>query len=245
MCRKGYYAESCMFICDADMRILTVYPMRPGSNHDSFVWRTTWLRRRFQVGRIANPCVYLIGYSGYPLYPWLLTPAEGKYNTPHATLRSVVERCIGLFMSRFRCLQRSLPQASSILSVLFFLSTVTPRLPGFPLPVRLRLDKRLYPPLHPSLTVPEDRLLRHIQMNALITPSRLFLYRYRVDPSCPNCPSTYADLAHCLFHCPAAQQSHSYPPPSLSITTWLDWLGAEGEEEQRRLAAQAVEMLGL
>ncbi|KAH7950089.1 hypothetical protein HPB49_019521 [Dermacentor silvarum] len=109
----------------------------------------------------------------------------------------------------------------------------------------LQPSTRLYPPPHPSLTVPEARLLRHIQMNALITPSRLFLYRYRVDPSCPNCPSTYADLAHCLFHCPAAQQSHSYPPPSLSITTWLDWLGAEGEEEQRRLAAQAIDMLGL
>ncbi|KAH7971034.1 hypothetical protein HPB49_018150 [Dermacentor silvarum] len=85
--------------------------------------------------------------------------------------------------------------------------------------LQLRLDKCLYPPPHPSLTVPEARLLRHVQMNALVTPS--------LDPSCPNCPSTYADLAHCLFHCPAAQQSHSYPP-SLSITTWLDWLGAEG-----------------
>ncbi|XP_037576827.1 putative nuclease HARBI1 [Dermacentor silvarum] len=102
-------------ICDADMRILTVYPVRPGSDHDSFVWRTTWLRRWFQAGRIANPGVYLIGDSGYPLDPWLLTPvpghppmqtAEGKYNTAHATLRSVVERCIGLLMSRFRCLQR-------------------------------------------------------------------------------------------------------------------------------------------
>ncbi|XP_070385740.1 uncharacterized protein [Dermacentor albipictus] len=111
--------------------------------------------------------------------------------------------------------------------------------------LQLRLDKRLYPPPHPSLTVPEARLLRHIQMNALVTPSRLFLYRYRSDPSCPNCPSTYADLSHCLFYCPTAQQSSSYPPPSLSITTWLDWLGAEGEEEQRRLAAQAVDMLGL
>ncbi|KAH7978295.1 hypothetical protein HPB49_005133 [Dermacentor silvarum] len=58
--RKGYYAENFMFICDADMRILTVYPMRPGSDHDSFVRRTTWLRRRFQAGRIANPGVYLI-----------------------------------------------------------------------------------------------------------------------------------------------------------------------------------------
>ncbi|KAH7977817.1 hypothetical protein HPB49_003692 [Dermacentor silvarum] len=27
VCRKDYYAENCLFICDADMRILTVYPM--------------------------------------------------------------------------------------------------------------------------------------------------------------------------------------------------------------------------
>ncbi|KAH7960417.1 hypothetical protein HPB49_019279 [Dermacentor silvarum] len=115
MSRKGYNAENYMFICDADMRILTAYPLRPGSDHDSFVWRGTWLRRRFQAGRIANPGVYLIGDSDYPLDPWLLTPvpghppmqkAEGKYKTAHATLRSVVERCIGLLMSRFHCLQR-------------------------------------------------------------------------------------------------------------------------------------------
>ncbi|KAH7977806.1 hypothetical protein HPB49_003681 [Dermacentor silvarum] len=115
MSRMGYYAENCMFICDADMMILTVYPMRPGSDHDSFVWRTRWLRRRFQAGRISKPGVYLIGDSGYPLDPWLLTPvpghspmqtAEGEYNTAHATLRSVVKRCNGLLMSRFCCLQR-------------------------------------------------------------------------------------------------------------------------------------------
>ncbi|XP_049268930.1 uncharacterized protein LOC125757395 [Rhipicephalus sanguineus] len=98
--------------------------------------------------------------------------------------------------------------------------------------LQLRLDKRLYPPPHPSLTLLEARILRHIQMNCLITPSRLFLYKYRSDPCCPNCPSTYADLPHCLFYCPTAQQSSSYPPPSLSITTWLDWIGAEGKEEQ-------------
>ncbi|KAH7933099.1 hypothetical protein HPB49_008199 [Dermacentor silvarum] len=96
-------------IFDADMRILTVYPMQPESDHDSFVWRMTWLGRWFQAGRIANP-----GDSGYPLDPSLLSlvpshapmqTAEGKYNTAHAAMRSVVERCIGLLMSRFRCLQ--------------------------------------------------------------------------------------------------------------------------------------------
>ncbi|KAH7953401.1 hypothetical protein HPB49_007821 [Dermacentor silvarum] len=64
MCWKVYYAENFMFICDADMRILAVDPMRLGSDHDSFVWRTTWLRRRFQAGRIANPGEYLLGDSG-------------------------------------------------------------------------------------------------------------------------------------------------------------------------------------
>ncbi|XP_037560827.2 putative nuclease HARBI1 [Dermacentor silvarum] len=52
--------------------------------------------------------------SGYLLEPWLLTPvpghpptyiAEGRYNTAHASMRSVVERCIGLLKSRFHCLQ--------------------------------------------------------------------------------------------------------------------------------------------
>ncbi|KAH7945479.1 hypothetical protein HPB49_011216 [Dermacentor silvarum] len=42
-------------VCDADMRIFTVYPIPPGSDHDLFVWRTTWPCRWFQAGRIANP----------------------------------------------------------------------------------------------------------------------------------------------------------------------------------------------
>lgn len=33
------------------------------------------------------------------------TPA-GKYNQAHASMRAVVERCIGLLKSRFRCLHR-------------------------------------------------------------------------------------------------------------------------------------------
>ncbi|KAH7948838.1 hypothetical protein HPB49_002702 [Dermacentor silvarum] len=102
-------------ICDADTRILAVDPMRSGSDHDSFVWRMTWLRRWFQAGRIANSDEYLLGDSGYPLEPWLLTPvpghpptqtAEGEYSTAHAAMRSVVERCTRLLKSRFRCLQR-------------------------------------------------------------------------------------------------------------------------------------------
>ncbi|XP_075553475.1 uncharacterized protein LOC142586102 [Dermacentor variabilis] len=60
MCRKGYYAFICMLICDVDMKILAMDPLQPGSDHDAFVWRTTWLRRRFQAGRIVNPGEYLL-----------------------------------------------------------------------------------------------------------------------------------------------------------------------------------------
>nr|XP_054921457.1 putative nuclease HARBI1 [Dermacentor andersoni] len=98
------------------MRILIVDTLRPGSDHDAHVWRTTsWLRRRFLEGHIAKAGEHLLGDSGYPLEPWLLTPvtghppihtAEGRYSTAHAAMRSVVEWCIGLLKSRFRCLQR-------------------------------------------------------------------------------------------------------------------------------------------
>ncbi|KAM7307500.1 putative nuclease HARBI1, partial [Ixodes scapularis] len=53
--------------------------------------------------------------SGYPLGPWLMTPVPGRravstpagrYNAAHASMRSVVERCIGLLKSRFRCVQK-------------------------------------------------------------------------------------------------------------------------------------------
>ncbi|KAH7933760.1 hypothetical protein HPB49_016955 [Dermacentor silvarum] len=91
MRRKGYCLVNCTFICDADMRIPTVEPMRTVSDHDSFVWRTAWLRGRIQAGRIANP-----GYSGYLWEPWLLTPvpghpptqtAVGQCTTAHAAMR--------------------------------------------------------------------------------------------------------------------------------------------------------------
>lgn len=64
---------------------------------------------------------------------------------------------------------------------------------------------------HPSLTMPEARIFRHIQMIALITPPCLFLCRSRSDHPCPNCPAAYADLPHCFFYCPMARLSSSLP----------------------------------
>ncbi|KAH7932821.1 hypothetical protein HPB49_003259 [Dermacentor silvarum] len=51
---KGFYALKSMFICGAGMRILTVGALRPGWDHDAYVWRTTWFRCRFQEGHLAK-----------------------------------------------------------------------------------------------------------------------------------------------------------------------------------------------
>lgn len=54
----------------------------------------------------------MLGDSGYPLEPWLLTPyenpepntPEGHYNRAHKITRSIIERCNGRFKLVFRCL---------------------------------------------------------------------------------------------------------------------------------------------
>lgn len=55
---------------------------------------------------------WLLGDSGYPQQPWLMTPVfnaeEGTpeffYNERHMSARNCVERCNGVLKGRFRCL---------------------------------------------------------------------------------------------------------------------------------------------
>lgn len=61
--------------------------------------------------RDGNQNMWLLGDSGYPVQPWLMTPVsnprtdqEKMYNKLHAKTRSKVERCIGVLKNRFRCL---------------------------------------------------------------------------------------------------------------------------------------------
>ena len=56
----------------------------------------------------------LLGESGYPLRPWLLTPVlnptlpqEVRYNEAHMETRSIIEKSFGLLKSRFRCIDTS------------------------------------------------------------------------------------------------------------------------------------------
>ena len=56
--------------------------------------------------------IEILGDSGYPLRPWLLTPFEEepapgtpecRFNQSHKKTRSVIERCNGVLKARFRC----------------------------------------------------------------------------------------------------------------------------------------------
>ncbi|XP_023230978.1 putative nuclease HARBI1 [Centruroides sculpturatus] len=111
--RKGYHSLNVQLICDANMYIMNVNARFPGSVHDAFIWKNSNVRKAFQRWHNCNrnAHTWLLGDSGYPLEPWLLTPlrttntqAEVKYNNCLTATRSIIEQCNGLLKNRWRCL---------------------------------------------------------------------------------------------------------------------------------------------
>ncbi|RZB39788.1 nuclease HARBI1 [Asbolus verrucosus] len=85
----------------------------PGSNHDSFIWRNSAVREALAEGTFSEG--WLIGDSGYPQEPWLMTPvgditspAEQLYNSVHISTRNPVERANGVLKSRWHVLDSPL-----------------------------------------------------------------------------------------------------------------------------------------
>lgn len=129
--RKGYYSLNVQIICNANLKILAVNARYPGSVHDSAIWMTSVIRREVENMHLnGNTNCWLIGDSGYPLEPWLMTPInsphltmpEARYNRAHKSVRNVIERLNGVLKGRFRCLLKdrvlhySPPVASRIIN---------------------------------------------------------------------------------------------------------------------------------
>jgi len=113
VCRKGFHSINVQAICDSKLRFLNVVAKYPGSTHDSFVWRNCSVYHHMAQQGTAVPG-WLLGDSGYPLSPFLMTPvsnpttpAELFYNKKHCQTRNTIERSFGLLKLRFRCLHRT------------------------------------------------------------------------------------------------------------------------------------------
>ncbi|XP_052390499.1 putative nuclease HARBI1 [Carassius gibelio] len=113
--RKGYHSLNIQAVCDSDLRFLNCVARWPGSLHDSRILQNSQLCLAFEQGIIDG---VLLGDSGYPLKPWLLTPflnpttlAQRNYNTAHCSTRNTVERAFGVLKRRFHCLHGELRMA--------------------------------------------------------------------------------------------------------------------------------------
>ena len=109
--RKGVHAINCHLVCDADMKFFSLDAQWPGSSHDAHIMRYSEVHDKFEAGLMPNS--WLLGDSGYGLSNWLLTPypnpnnlGQERYNAAHKRARSAIERCIGIWKMRWRCLTK-------------------------------------------------------------------------------------------------------------------------------------------
>ncbi|KAJ8046569.1 Protein ALP1-like [Holothuria leucospilota] len=101
---KNFHSINVQLVCDKNYFVMDVVLKWPGSTHESFILRNSSLTQIFENGIITDG--WLLGDSGYPSKPWLLTPLrnpvsleELRYNNSHRTTTCVVERCIGVLKS--------------------------------------------------------------------------------------------------------------------------------------------------
>jgi hypothetical protein len=111
-CRKNFFAINTQIICDAKRKIININARLPGSVHDSAIWMMSQAKTELQNLHVRTGQLnYLIGDSGYPLEPWLLTPfahvvpnsPEGNFNKALSKMRTIIEHVNGMLKGRFRC----------------------------------------------------------------------------------------------------------------------------------------------
>lgn len=107
--RKGYFSINVQAVCNPQLKIMNIVARWPGSVHDSTIFNDSFLKMQFENGAFES--AYMLGDSGYPCKPYLLTPflhprtdSEQAYNTAHIATRNTIERCFGVLKRRFPCL---------------------------------------------------------------------------------------------------------------------------------------------
>ncbi|XP_011149430.1 putative nuclease HARBI1 [Harpegnathos saltator] len=110
--RKGYFSLNIQTVIGPRMEFLDIVPEYPGSQHDSRIFKNSRIYMRYMQERLNGK---LVGDSGYPALPFLLTPIENPqtdeeimYNIIHGRTRQIVERTYSVWKRRFPCLSRGL-----------------------------------------------------------------------------------------------------------------------------------------
>lgn len=110
--RKRTFSINVQVVAGASMKIMDIVARWPGREHDSMIFNNSSLKARFEAGRLHG---YLLGDSGYPCLPYLMTPLmhpenepEVRYNSSQIRTRNVVERLFGVWKRRFPCLAKGL-----------------------------------------------------------------------------------------------------------------------------------------
>ena len=74
--RKGFMSLNVQAVCDADLYIMDLVARWAGSVHDSRIFHESRLKQRYLNGELHG---WLLGDSGYPCLPFLMTPVlQGK-----------------------------------------------------------------------------------------------------------------------------------------------------------------------
>lgn len=116
-------------VCDHQARFLNVVARWPGSTHDSFILKQSDLWDAFESKSING---ILLGDSGYPCRPWLLTPfpsprtqSEKLFNIVHRKTRVIVEQSFGRLKRQWNILSEGIrvpaAKAPKIIGVCFML----------------------------------------------------------------------------------------------------------------------------
>lgn len=113
--RKGFFSINCQVVAGPRKEITSACVQWAGSVHDSRIFENSNIKQ--YMSTLAN--VHLIGDSGYPCRPYLLTPfrvphgaAQNRYNFSLSSTRMSVECCFGILKRRFACL--SIPLRSNL-----------------------------------------------------------------------------------------------------------------------------------
>ncbi|KAK9693278.1 DDE superfamily endonuclease [Popillia japonica] len=101
-----YFALNVQTVCNNKLQIIDIVSRWHGATHDAYIFNNSRLRARLETGEMGEGI--LLGDSGYPIRPYLLTPlqnpqtpVENLYNESHIRTRNCIERTFGVWKRRF------------------------------------------------------------------------------------------------------------------------------------------------